>query len=102
MTKEKKPGEEQAVIGDVRRVQNEDSDEAWERDIDDEDDGEVRGVDATLIHYGGGWNVTVTMMEFVRGCRWKVSFAAGSTPRCVSRRRRDGRRNGNRGVVRDR
>jgi hypothetical protein len=54
------------VIGDVRRVQYEDSDEAWEREIDDEDDSEVRAVEATRIRLGGGWNVTVSVMEFVR------------------------------------
>jgi hypothetical protein len=54
------------LIGDVRRVQYEDSDEAWEREIDDEDDGEVLGVEATRIHFGGGWNVTVGVMDFVR------------------------------------
>jgi hypothetical protein len=62
------------VIGDVRRVQVDDSDEAWERDIE-VDDGEARWVEATRVrawellgggHSPGGWNVTVAAMEFVR------------------------------------
>jgi hypothetical protein len=53
------------VIGGVRRVQVEDADEAWERDIE-VDDGEVRWVEADRGHPGGGWNVTVAVMELVR------------------------------------
>jgi len=53
------------VIGGVRRVQYDDSDEAWERDIE-VDDGEVRFVDATRVDCQGGWNVAVSVMEFVR------------------------------------
>jgi hypothetical protein len=53
------------VIGDVRRVQVDDADEAWERDIE-VDDGEVRAVEADRIDFAGGWNVTVAVMEFVR------------------------------------
>ena len=54
------------MIGDVRRVQVDDADEAWEREIDDEDDGEVRFVEAARIDFAGGWNVHVAVMEFVR------------------------------------
>ena len=32
------------MTGEVRRVQSQDSEESWERDIGDEDDGEVRSV----------------------------------------------------------
>jgi hypothetical protein len=62
------------VIGEVRRVRVDDSDEAWERDIE-VDDGEARWVGATRIrarellgggHSPAGWNVTVAAMEFVR------------------------------------
>jgi hypothetical protein len=62
------------VIGGVRRVQYEDSDESWERDIE-MDDGEVRFVEAGRIDPQGGWNptvtvsgwnVTVAVMEFVQ------------------------------------
>ncbi len=53
------------MIGGVRRVQYDDSDEAWERDIE-VDDGEVRWVEASRIDFAGGWNVTVAVMEFVR------------------------------------
>jgi hypothetical protein len=53
------------VIGGVRRVQYDDADEAWERDIE-VDDGEVRWVGAARIAFAGGWNVTVAVMEFVR------------------------------------
>jgi hypothetical protein len=42
-----------------------DSDEAWERDIE-VDDGEVRWAGATRIDSVGGWNVHVAVMEFVR------------------------------------
>jgi hypothetical protein len=61
------------VIGDVWRVQVDDSDEAWERDIE-VDDGEARWVGATRSRVRelpvddssqGGWNVTVAAMEFV-------------------------------------
>lgn len=48
------------MIGDVRRVQVDDVDEAWEREVDDE----VRGVYAGS--QTGGWQVTVLVMEFVR------------------------------------
>ncbi len=58
-------GWERLVIGGVRRVQYDDSDEAWERDIE-VDDGEVRWVEASRIDFAGGWNVTVAVMEFVR------------------------------------
>ena len=53
------------MLGGVRRVQYDDSDEAWERDIE-VDDGEVRFVDATRVDCQGGWNVAVSVMEFVR------------------------------------
>jgi hypothetical protein len=62
------------VIGGVRRVQVDDSDEAWERDIE-VDDGEVRWVGATRIRarellgdgpFQDGWSVTAAVMEFVR------------------------------------
>ena len=52
------------MIGDVRRIQLDDSDEAWERDFE-ADDGEVRGVEADRIDIAGGWNVTVEVMEFI-------------------------------------
>ena len=61
------------MIGDVRRVQVDDSDEAWERDIE-VDDGEARWAGATRScarelpggdSFHGGWNVTVAAMEFV-------------------------------------
>ncbi|MCW2932173.1 MAG: hypothetical protein JWM19_3135 [Actinomycetia bacterium] len=52
------------MIGDVRQVQAEDSDEAWQREIDDKDDGEVRFVEA--LRSGGEWNVVAPAMEFVR------------------------------------
>jgi hypothetical protein len=58
-------GRSKPVIGDVRRVQYDDSEEAWERDIE-VDDGEVRFVEATRTDSDGGWNVTVAVMEFVR------------------------------------
>jgi hypothetical protein len=58
-------GRSKPVIGGVRRVQYEDSDEAWERDIE-VDDGEVRWVEADRIDSQSGWNVTVAVMEFVR------------------------------------
>ena len=53
------------MIGDVRRVQVDDVNvaEAWERETDDEG---VRGVGADLIGFAGGWNVTVSVMEFIR------------------------------------
>jgi hypothetical protein len=54
------------VIGDVRRVEAEDSDESWERDVDDADDGEVRFVEAIRNDPGGDWQVAVAAMEFVR------------------------------------
>ena len=54
------------MIGDVRRVQAEDSDEAWEREIDDEDDGEVRFVEALRSYSDGAWTVAASVMEFVR------------------------------------
>lgn len=54
-----------SVIGDVRRVQVDGADEAWERDIE-VDDGEARRVEAGRIDFAGGWNVTVSVMEFVR------------------------------------
>ena len=57
---------ERVVIGDVRRVQVDDADEAWEREIDHEEDGEVRFVEAARIDFAGGWNVHVAVMEFVR------------------------------------
>jgi hypothetical protein len=53
------------VIGGVRRVQYEDSDEAWERDIE-VDDGETRWVEAIRNDPGGDWQVAVAVMEFVR------------------------------------
>jgi hypothetical protein len=53
------------VIGDVRQVRNDGSDEAWERDIE-VDDGEARWVGADRIDSAGGWGVTVAIMEFVR------------------------------------
>jgi hypothetical protein len=53
------------VIGDVRRVQVDDTDESWERDIEG-DLAEVRAVGADRIDFAGGWNVTVAVMEFVR------------------------------------
>ena len=53
------------MIGGVRRVQYEDSDEAWERDIE-MDDGEVRFVEALRTDSQSGWNVAVAVMEFVR------------------------------------
>jgi hypothetical protein len=61
------------VIGDVQRVQVDDSDEAWEREIE-VDDGEARWVGATRSRvrelsgdhsFQGGWNVTVAAMESV-------------------------------------
>ena len=58
-------GWERLVIGGERRVHYDDSDEAWERDIE-VDDGEVRWVGADRIGFAGGWNVTVAVMEFVR------------------------------------
>ena len=57
---------EHLVIGDVRRVQAENSDEAWEREIDDEDDGEVRFVEALRSYSDGAWTVAASVMEFVR------------------------------------
>jgi len=54
------------VIGDVRQVQTEDGDELWEREIDDEDDGEVRFVEALRAPSGREWNVVAPVMEFVR------------------------------------
>lgn len=62
------------MIGGVRRVQVDDSDEAWERDIE-VDDGEARWAGAARVRarelpgdgrFHGGWNVTVAAMEFVR------------------------------------
>jgi hypothetical protein len=53
------------VIGGVRRVQYEDSDEAWERDIE-MDDGEVRFVEALRNDAGGDWQVAAPVMELVR------------------------------------
>jgi hypothetical protein len=53
------------VIGDVRQIQADDTDESWERDIE-VDDGEVRWVGADLIDFAGGWNVHMTVMEFIR------------------------------------
>jgi hypothetical protein len=53
------------VIGDVRRIQADGSDESWERDIE-VDDGEVRWVGADRIDFAGGWNVHVAVMEFLR------------------------------------
>jgi hypothetical protein len=50
------------VIGDVRRIQVDDADEAWEREVDDE----VRTVEAYRIDFVGGWQVMVEVMEFVR------------------------------------
>ena len=84
------------MIGGVRRVQVDDSDEAWERDIE-VDDGEARWVGAARIrarelpgdgHFHGGWNVTVAVMEFVR-----EEPLEGELRRrvAVGRRRRDGR-----------
>ena len=67
-------GWERLVIGGLRRVQADDSDEAWERDIE-VDDGEARWVGAARVRAGellgdgpflDGWNVTVAAMEFVR------------------------------------
>jgi hypothetical protein len=57
---------ERFVIGDVRQVQTEDGDELWEREIDDEDDGEVRFVEALRAPSGREWNVVAPVMEFVR------------------------------------
>jgi hypothetical protein len=53
------------VIGGVRQFQVDGADESWERDIE-VDDGEVRSVEANRIDFQGGWNVTVSVMEFVR------------------------------------
>ena len=53
------------MIGDVRRLQVDNADEAWERDIE-VDDGEVRWVGADRIGFAGGWNVDVSVMEFIR------------------------------------
>ena len=53
------------MIGGVRRVQYEDSDEAWERDIE-VDDGEIRFVEALRNDAGGDWQVAASVMEFVR------------------------------------
>jgi hypothetical protein len=53
------------VIGDVRRPQYDDADEAWERDIEVHD-GEVRWVGATRGRFRGDWNVSVAVMEFIR------------------------------------
>ena len=50
------------MIGDVRRIQVDDADEAWEREVDDE----VRAVEAYRIDFVGGWQVMVEVMEFVR------------------------------------
>ena len=61
----KAAGWERLVIGDVRRVQVDNADEAWERDIE-VDDGEVRWVGADRIGFAAGWNVSVSVMEFVR------------------------------------
>jgi hypothetical protein len=60
------PRRSRLVIGDVRQVEAEDSDEVWEREIDDEDDGEVRFVEALRNDPGGDWQVAVSVMEFVR------------------------------------
>ena len=48
---------------DVRQVQVEGADESWERVTSESD---VRGVGADRIDFAGGWNVTVSVMEFVR------------------------------------
>ena len=48
---------------DVRQVFPPDADEAWERLTDDPD---VRGVEAARIDEIGGWQVTVSVMEFLR------------------------------------
>jgi len=61
----KAAGWERLVIGGVRRVPDDDSGEAWERDIE-VDDGEVRWVEANRVGFAGGWNVSVAVMEFVR------------------------------------
>ena len=53
------------MIGGVRRVQYEDSDEAWERDIQ-MDDGEVRFVEALHNDADGDWQVAASLMELVR------------------------------------
>ena len=53
------------MIGDVRRIQVDGSDESWKRDIE-VDDGEVRWVEADRIDFAGGWNVHVAVMESIR------------------------------------
>ena len=54
------------MIGGVRRAEYEDGpSEAWERDIE-ADDGDVRYVEAGRDDHSGGWQVTVSVMEFVR------------------------------------
>lgn len=52
----------QSVI-EVRQVVFDGVDEAWVRVTGDWD---VRGVEAGRIDFAGGWNVTVSVMEFVR------------------------------------
>jgi hypothetical protein len=51
------------VSDDVRQVFPPDADEAWERLTDDP---AVRGVEAARIDEIGGWQVTVSVMEFLR------------------------------------
>ena len=48
---------------DVRQVHPPDADEAWQRLTDEPD---IRGVDAARIDEIGGWQVTVSVAEFLR------------------------------------
>jgi hypothetical protein len=57
---------ERPVIDDVRQVPVDDDDEysaAWERLTDDPD---VHGIESARLDEAGGWQVTVSVMEFVR------------------------------------